>query len=140
MTMEEAREKLLHLNLPNEFILSVGSIIPRKNLVNLIKAHALLSADEQIPIVVVGKGKGYWRKVQSTSRRLGLANKLIHLSIEETRLLQALYMRATVLVYPSLYEGFGLPVVEAMLCGTPVVTSNLSSLKEAGKTMCAGST
>jgi len=122
-----------HLQLPEAFFLAVGSIIPRKNLLNTVRAHALLPQDLQLPIVVVGGGKSYWKQVVHESQSIGNYEKLIRLEVTDNRLLKALYIKASSVLYPSIYEGFGLPVAEAILCGTSVVTSNISSLKEVGK-------
>lgn len=119
--------------LPADFILSVGSIIERKNLLNLIKAYQLLPESIRIPLVVVGTGKRYQKRVRNFLRSNNLEHLVILIeNLESNALLKRLYTKAQMFVYPSLYEGFGLPVVEAMLCGTPVITSNLSSLPEAG--------
>ena len=119
-------------HLPSEYLLNVGSIIERKNLLSLVKAVQMLPQNFQLPIVVVGTGKSYKKKIQQylQSHRLQhLVYWIDNLSAKED--LKKIYQRATMLVYPSLYEGFGLPIVEAMLCGTPVITSNTSSLPEA---------
>ncbi len=120
-------------NLPDNFLLSVGSIEPRKNLKNTINALHLLNKKNRLPLVVVGRGKKYKEDCQNLSKKLGLENSIYWIdrldSIEE---LKCIYHKAKALIYPSLYEGFGLPVVEALLSETPVITSNCSSLPEAG--------
>lgn len=129
----ELQSNLKFANLPTEYILSVGSIIERKNLLNLIKAVHILPKNFQLPIVVVGQGKAYKKKIQQYL----VDHQIEHLvywveNLTETQDLKKLYQQAQLMVYPSLYEGFGLPVVEAMLCETPVITSYTSSLPEAG--------
>ena len=112
------------------FVLSVGTLEPRKNVARLIEAYSGLEPDLQgsTPLVLVGDG-GWKQQVVFTAdwpesvRRLGKVDE---------RELVALYNAASVVAYPSLVEGFGLPVVEAMACGTPVLTSNVSSLVEVG--------
>lgn len=99
-------------NLPDKFILSVGTQEPRKNIARLREAVESLN----IPLVVVGK-HGWGDKTQT----LGFVPELD---------LPGIYGASSVFAYPSLYEGFGFPVLEAMACGTPVVTSNVSSLPE----------
>lgn len=99
-------------NLPDQFILSVGTQEPRKNLARLVEA----AESSDIPLVLVGK-HGWGDKTQT----LGY--------IPDSDL-PAVYSAATIFAYPSLYEGFGFPVLEAMACGTPVVTSQGSSLGE----------
>jgi len=130
---DEYVEKI-RLNLPDTFLLYVGSVIPRKNLELIIKAYQFLPADFSIPVVVVGSGKHYKRKMEQLIHQLGFEKKFIWLDNVNAKKLKTLYKQAQLLVYPSLYEGFGLPVAEALLCKTPVITSNTSSLKEAGGT------
>jgi len=119
-------------NLPKDYLLSVGSIVERKNLLNTVKAIAELPKDLQIPLVVVGKGKEYRQKVMSFLQSKRMKSQIIWVenctNISE---LKQIYQQATTLLYPSEYEGFGLPVVEGLLCKTPVITSNVSSLPEA---------
>lgn len=105
-------------NLPNKFILSLGTQEPRKNLERLIQA----TADLPTPLVIAGK-YGWGKKIDNPSH-------VTVLGFVDEADLPALYSSATVFCYPSLYEGFGFPVLEAMACGTPVVTSNISSLPE----------
>ena len=119
--------------LPNDFLLYVGSLQPRKNLLNLIKAYSQLPKNSQIPLVLVGNGRHYKTKIQQLIKSKQLAKNIICLeNLSSNDHLQAIYQLATILVYPSLYEGFGLPIVEAMLSKTAVITSNISSMPEAG--------
>ncbi len=111
--------------LPERFILAVGTLEPRKNLQLLFRAHALLPKELQLPLVIVGRGK-LPLEAAPTTPIYWLNN------INQTQELQTLYQAASVLVYPSLYEGFGLPIVEALLCKTPVIAAQTSSLPEAG--------
>ncbi|MEM1120601.1 MAG: glycosyltransferase family 1 protein [Bacteroidota bacterium] len=120
-------------NLPSEYLLYVGSIIERKNLLTAVKALELLPEKRRIPLVVVGNGKKYKKKVQNYISQKGLDRWVIWLTdVTSVQALKHLYEKAKLLIYPSHYEGFGLPIVEAMLCQTPVITANLSALKEAG--------
>ena len=114
------------------YMLYVGSINSRKNLLGIVKAIELLPKDLQIPLIVIGGGREYKQKVTGYIAERRLEN-LIIFSPEKvgTEGLRYLYSNARMLVYPSFYEGFGLPVVEAMLSNCPVVTSNVSSLPEA---------
>ncbi len=124
---EKAYQKL-----PNEYLLYVGSVIPRKNLKLIIEAYKLLPKDCSIPLVIVGQGKQYKKKMNQLIRKYGLEKLFIWLSSVDSQQLKTLYRQAQLLVYPSFYEGFGLPVAEALLCKTPVITAQTSSLKEAG--------
>ena len=119
--------------LPERYILSVGTLQERKNIKLLIKAYQHLPKTQQLPIVIVGNGGNYKKEVQVLIKKMHLENLIYWITdLESDETLQALYQKATLLVYPSFYEGFGLPVVEALLSKTPVITANTSALKEAG--------
>ncbi len=117
--------------LPPQFILSLGTIEPRKNLTSLLEAyHGLRVRGSEARLVIVGqKGwlyEGFFRRLHE----LGLENEVVFTGFVPDADLPALYSAAELFVFPSLYEGFGLPVLEALACGAPVVTSNRSSLPE----------
>jgi glycosyltransferase involved in cell wall biosynthesis len=113
------------------YVLYVGSIEARKNLPRLLQAFAYLQGRlEHWKLVVVGARRWKSSPVYETVRRLGLEQRVHFTGYVEEADLPALYSAASLFVFPSLYEGFGLPVLEAMACGTPVVTSNTSSLPE----------
>jgi len=120
--------------LPERFILHVGTLEPRKNLVRLMEAYALLSehgvATDEVSLVVAG-GRGWlYEGIFQAVERLGLAGRVTFTGFVRDEDLPALYNLADLFVFPSVYEGFGLPPLEAMACGTPVVVSNTSSLPE----------
>jgi len=125
-------EPKVDFELPKKYILSVGSIEPRKNLIGLLKAYALLNdkLKQEYRLVLVGfKG---WEN-QEIMKIIEQNKKSIHyLGFISNEDLAKVYNRASCFVYPSFYEGFGLPPLEAMACGTPVVCSNASSLPEVG--------
>ena len=127
--LEAARRDL---QLPEHFLLYVGTIEPRKNLVRLLQAFARLPRDGTRPDALVLVGQRGWKDsaVFSAVERLGLSNEVRYLGYVPQEPLVALYNLADAVVFPSLHEGFGLPVVEAMACGTPVVTSRNGSLGE----------
>ena len=115
----------------NSFILTVGSLEPRKNIPRLLKAYAyLLKNGFQHTLVHVGPQGWLFDEIYAEVKRLGLNEKVRFLGRVPTSDLVALYNAASVFVYPSLYEGFGLPVLESMACGCPIITSNISSLPE----------
>ena len=119
-------------SLPGDFILYVGSINSRKNLIAVIDALAMLKPDNRPFLLVVGNGRAYRTLVEQRIEQYGLRNSVaIATDIHNNTLLQALYAKARLFVYPSFYEGFGLPVVEAALQQTPVITTTVSSLPEA---------
>jgi len=120
--------------LPNDlksksYIFNVGTIEPRKNLVNLIKAYNLLSKNiqEKYPLAIAG-AKG-WNN-QTELNEFGKNKNIVWLGYVTDSELGKLYQEAKVFVYPSLYEGFGLPIAEAMQFSVPVITSNVSSMPE----------
>lgn len=115
-----------------KFLLSVATLEPRKNLSLIIKAFALLpnNLKKEYKIVFVG-GAGWNNKILSrTIKNYNLESKVISTGFAEEDVLPYIYNRASIFIYPSLYEGFGLPPLEAMASGTPVVASNCSSLPE----------
>lgn len=115
-------------NLPERFILNVGTIEARKNLLNIIKAIQ----GTEIPLVVIGKKTKYFKKVQKFIRKNKLENQVQFLENVSMEELAAIYKLANIFVYPSFFEGFGIPIIEALFSKTPVITSNLSCLPEAG--------
>ena len=118
--------------LPDRFILFLGTLEPRKNLPLLVRAYAdLRRADPAAPKLVLAGGAG-WRYAPlfGLVEELGLKDSVVFPGYVPQADLPLWYAAAEVLAYPSLYEGFGLPPLEAMACGTPVVTSTASSLPE----------
>jgi len=114
--------------LPDRFILHLGTIEPRKNLPLLFEAIQHLPT----PLVVAGKLGWLTEPILAKVKELGLEDRVIFTGFIEDDDLPALISAASVLAMPSKYEGFGLPVLEAMACGTPVVSSNAASLPEVG--------
>lgn len=115
--------------LPERFILFVGTLEPRKNIVSLIDAYARLPK-ERPPLVLVG-GKGwFYNEIFGRVEALGLTREVRFAGFVPAEDLPLWYNAADLFVYPSLYEGFGLPPLEAMACGTAVITSTASSLPE----------
>lgn len=119
-------------NLPSQFILSVGTIEQRKNQMAILKSVVQEKLD--IPIVILGRPrpKEYKKILDEYILDSGIRKQLIFLQGTNTEELQSIYQMAEMMVYPSLYEGFGLPVLEAQASGCPVITSNTSSMPEAG--------
>lgn len=121
----EIKEKF---NLPERFILNVGTIEARKNLLNIVKAID----GTEIPLVVIGKKTKYFKKVEKYLVKNKIENQVQFLENVSMEELAAIYKLAEIFVYPSLFEGFGIPVIESLFSKTPVITSNLSCLPEAG--------
>jgi len=131
-------EERLHvqqsLQLPNQYFLFVGSVTARKNLVTALRAWLMLPDQFRLPFVVVGKlTRGYRRDLKHflNSINQDLRQWVLFREVP-TALLPAVYQGASLFVYPSLCEGFGLPVLEALQSGIPVVTSSTTSLPEVG--------
>ncbi len=116
------------------YICYLGTVEPRKNLVNLFKAFKRLKENEAIAhkLVLIGKDGWFYEQIYEQIHKLGLQNDIVRLGFVPDEELPAILSGADLFVYPSFYEGFGLPVLEAMACGTPVVTSDVSSLPEVG--------
>lgn len=114
------------------FLLFVSTIEPRKNIANLVKAFNQLKSRYGIEhdLLLVGKKGWHYEPIFEEIARSPWHNNIHHLNYLSAIQVQALYSHADVFVYPSFYEGFGLPVLEAMTLGAPVVTSNVSSLPE----------
>jgi glycosyltransferase involved in cell wall biosynthesis len=119
--------------LPERYILFLGTLEPRKNVVHLLEAYARLRAmDPETPPLVLAGAKGwYYETIFQRARSLGIQHAVTFAGYVRDEDQPLWYAAAELFVYPSLFEGFGLPVVEAMACGTPVVTSAVSSLPEA---------
>jgi len=132
LTSEQKGAVLKKYDLPTDYLLYVGSIIERKNLLSIIKAMEQLPADLDLPLVVVGKGKFYFQKIKKYLQANPIRNQIIFTKYIETADLPAIYQAAQIFLFPSIYEGFGIPVIEALHSQTPVITSNISSLPEAG--------
>ena len=128
--------------LPEKYFLYVGSVIERKNLLGICKAVYLLRNEFNIPLVVIGDGGKYKQQVKDFIKQNGLESQVIFLSenplvkVSSTFLraedFPAIYQMAIAMIYPSFFEGFGIPVLEALWSRLPVITSNVSCLPETG--------
>ena len=118
-------------NLPKEFILNVGTIETRKNLISIINAMSVMKMD--VPLVVVGKKTQYMNFLKIQMKKMNFDNKKIiflkGVSIDE---LPIIYSLSSLFLYPSLFEGFGIPILEALNCKTPVISSKGGCFQEAG--------
>lgn len=133
-TAEEIQAFCQKQGLTQGFLLYLGTLEPRKNITTLIEAYAQLRKTYAISEkLVIAGGKGwFYASIFEKVQQFGLEAEVVfpgYVADDEQTLW---YSAASAFVYPSLYEGFGLPVAEALACGTPVVTSNVSSLPEAG--------
>jgi glycosyltransferase involved in cell wall biosynthesis len=119
--------------LPTRYLLFVGTLEPRKNLTALLHAYAKLRAaghDEDLKLVVAGRTGWLYREIFTAVKALGLQKEVIFTGFVDDEDLPHLYRGAQLFVFPSLYEGFGLPILEAMASGVPVVTSRAASMPE----------
>jgi len=113
------------------YLLYVGTMLPHKNLQRLLQAFALISTKFPHKLVIVGeKDPRYYPTLEAEAKSLGLEERVSFVDYVSVEELPALYAGAEALVLPSLYEGFGAPVLEAMACGTPVISSCAGSLPE----------
>lgn len=132
LTEQEVYRVMFKYNIPKKFILYVGTIEPRKNLIALLKVFEELKEEKSIPhkLIIVGKKGWHYDSFYDLLSKSKYVNEIILTGYVPEEDLRVLYSYADVFVYPSLYEGFGLPPLEAMAHGCPVVTSNVSSLPE----------
>lgn len=133
LPVEEARIYLRKkFRLAKPYILYVGGLNPRKNVAELIYAYSKIYRDlpSVCTLVIPGAPGKHLFKLKQLAESLGLGEEVIFIGFVNSEDLPWLYNGASLFVYPSLYEGFGLPPIEAMACGIPVITSNVSSLPE----------
>jgi glycosyltransferase involved in cell wall biosynthesis len=128
----EARAACRRLGVEDEFILFVGTVEPRKNLLTLVRAFAELTRATALrPQLVIAGQKGWLtEELDAYVERSALKERILFTGYVADEDLRALYSTCRVAVYPSLYEGFGLPPLEAMACGAPVVTSRIPVIEE----------
>jgi len=128
---ERNEDILRKYGLPKDYILSIGSLLPRKNVVNIIKAfNELKKKGLNDKLVIIGKKAWLYDQIFSVINDFNIEREIIFTGYVDDKDLPFLYSRAKLLLFPSLYEGFGLPILEAMACGCPVITSNVSSMPE----------
>lgn len=117
--------------LPERFLLFVGTLEPRKNLLRLLEGYAIAHREVSLPpLLLVGAPGWQHHRIQQRACDLGIAERIQFAGYIPREHLPGVYAAATALLYPSLYEGFGLPPLEAMGCGTPVLASNTSAIPE----------
>lgn len=122
-TAEHVSNVQLNYLLPSKFILNVGAFEPNKNQLNLLEAFAQISHEFPHHLIFIGQGKKYLEKVKARAAELGLANRVHFLSNVSFTDLPVFYQLAALFCFPSLFEGFGIPIMEALFSKTPVVTS-----------------
>lgn len=141
MSEEDKQMTRKKYDLPEKYFLSVGSVIERKNLLTICKAQLLLKNELDIPLVVIGDGGKYKEEVKEFISKNDIVDNVIFLSehkkaseksFRTANAFPAIYQSAIAMIYPSTFEGFGIPVLEALFSKLPVITSNVSCLPEAG--------
>lgn len=127
----ELADFILQTRLPKNFFLAVGTLIPRKNYVRLMRAFALFRKNNPgHNLIIVGKKGWNYHEIENAIKEYRLSGEVHILGYLSEKSLAGLYNLAQALVFPSLYEGFGIPLLEAMQCGCPVIASNTSSIPE----------
>jgi len=129
-TASRNEEVIKKYDFPAHFILSVGTIETRKNLLSLVKALRFM--DDDVSLVALGGKTSYTAQVEEYIRDNNLTQRVKLMHNVSFRDFPAVYAAAAAFVYPSVFEGFGIPVLEALAVGTPVATSNVSSMPEVG--------
>jgi len=115
--------------LPHSYLLYVGTIEERKNLLTILKS---LKQVKEIPLIVIGKKTNYFKEIQQFIDQHELNNRVTFLENVTNNQLPIIYQNATVFIYPSIFEGFGIPIIEALISKTPVITNQTGCFSEAG--------
>jgi len=130
-TSETIQQTRSIYGLPEKYLLYVGSMSERKNLLSVVKALNIIPRSDRLPLVVVGATTSYSNVVGDYIKNNGLDDWIIFPKRVETEDLPAVYQAAEIFLYTSLYEGFGMPILEALSSRIPVITSNISAMPEA---------
>lgn len=128
---EELQQVRSKYQLPEQFLLNVGTVEPRKNVLHVVKALKALGDSTAIPLFIVGRHTAYAKVIHEYVKENGLASRVHFLPKVSFADLPAIYQLSSAFVYPSVFEGFGIPLVEAIACGVPVITSTGSCFSEA---------
>lgn len=128
-TPEEINKSRSHFGLIKPYLLFVGTVQPRKNLRFLIEAFAAAKL-KNFDLVIAGKPGWLYEEIYAAPKEFGVEDKVKFVGFVDPQLLPGLYSGAEAFVYPSLFEGFGLPLLEAMACGCPIIANNSSSIPE----------
>lgn len=136
VTEEQRNAVCAKYSLPKEYFLYVGSVIERKNLLMICKALKHMSGSAAMPLAVIGTGGAYMQQVKQYLQEAGLTNRVLFLSEHAGGVVSedmpAIYQGAAAMIYPSVFEGFGIPILEALWSRTPVITSDISCMPETG--------
>ena len=132
VTNDQINAAIQKHNLPINYNYFVGSVTYRKNIKVILEAMIRQPKDQRLPLVIAGNGTNYLKEMNHFIHQHHLASYIYHLPNLPRSEVQILFKNANAVIYPSLGEGFGLPVLEGIAANVPVITSNLSSLPEAG--------
>lgn len=124
--------KKYNINKKDKILMYVGNLKPHKNLEKLLEAFSLLDNKEKYKLLLVGKAFSNYSNIIKREEELKIKDYIIHTGVVDQKELVDLYNLTDLFIFPSLYEGFGLPVIEALACATPVIASNVSSIPEVG--------
>src|SRR5690606_34896901 len=127
-SLEEKESVRKKLNLPKEFVLNVGTIEERKNALTIVKAIKNLD----IKLVFVGRKTKNYEQIENYIQQNGLQDRIIHLKGISQKELAVVYQLASVMIYPSIFEGFGISIIESLFSKTPVITTSSGVFLEAG--------
>lgn len=130
-TVEERNAVSVKYAIPEKYVLNVSTVEDRKNTLGLVKAFAKIPQNQRIPLLIVGRHTNYFKKVKEYIQTSGLTDDVIFIDKVEFTELPAIYQMASVFIYPSLFEGFGIPLLEAAESGVPIITSTGSCFREA---------
>ena len=130
VSIDRKKEIKLKYNLPNQYLLNVGSIESRKNLILIVKALKFIP--KELKLVVVGKETRYTEIVKQYMNKNGLQNRVHFLKNVSFDDLPGIFQQSEIFIYPSKFEGFGIPILEALCSGVPVIAATGSALEEAG--------
>lgn len=118
--------------LPDDFLLFVGALVKHKNIERIIEAVAMLPNEFKLPLIIVGRTNKYKKSLLQTIEKFNVSDKVQFLDYVDIEDMPAIYQQAKILVWPSLFEGFGIPIVEALFSKLPVITSNVGCFAEVG--------
>ena len=126
---ESDAERVRMLGVPDRYVIYPANIWPHKNHARLLEAMALLD-DTELGLVLTGAQYGRWSRLAATAQALGIGDRVHHLGYVDRGVLPALYRRAAGVVFPSLFEGLGIPPLEALSCGCPAAVADVAALPE----------
>ena len=131
LSIDEIRNTKKKYNLPEQYVLNVGTVEARKNVMTVVKAMSILPIKSRLPLVIMGRETAYKKEVVAMALQLGVLDSIIFLHQVPFTDFPPIYQGAQLFVYPSLFEGFGIPLVEAIESAIPVITSTGSCFSEA---------